>query len=234
VKRSYLTPVIACLTIVLLSPPLWAETTAATVEAAATRVLDEHYRKAYPGAEIRLQLNPVSTALQLPDCNEPLSVEPPRGSGSRLTTRVSCADPRTWGIFVTARVEVLRDVVLTRRPLGRGEVLGDRDILMRQLDISDETRGYFTRPEDVIGRSARRNLANGSLLNAGMLTEPTLIRRGDSLIIEVSRGSLQIRAQGTALEDGEEGAQIRVRNDRSGQEIRARVVARGLVRPAGR
>jgi flagella basal body P-ring formation protein FlgA len=45
---------------------------------------------------------------------------------------------------------------------------------------------------------------------------------------------LHLRAQGTALEDGQEGEQIRVRNDRSGQEIKAIVVARGLVHPLGR
>ncbi|MFC6669808.1 flagellar basal body P-ring formation chaperone FlgA [Marinobacterium aestuariivivens] len=137
-------------------------------------------------------------------------------------------------MFVTARVEILRNVIITRRPLGRGESLGNRDIEIRQLDISDETRGYFTRPEDVIGRSTSRHLPNGSILNAGMLTEPTLIHRGDSLIIEVRKGALQLRAQGTALEDGEKGEQIRVRNDSSGQEVRARVIARGLVRPVSR
>ncbi|NVK43080.1 MAG: flagellar basal body P-ring formation protein FlgA [Oceanospirillaceae bacterium] len=233
-SRPYLTPLVACLTTFLLSAPAQAETSAADVETAATRFLEQHYRQQFPKAEIRLHLNPVSTALQLPDCDSPLSVEPPRGTGSRLTTRVACASPRNWGLFVTARVEVLRDVIVSRRPLGRGEILGNRDIVVRQVDISDNSRGYYTRPEDVIGRSASRNIANGSLLNAGMLTEPTLIHRGDSLIIEVRRGTLRIRAQGTALEDGEKGEQIRVRNDSSGEEIRARVVARGLVNPAGR
>ncbi|GGO84885.1 flagella basal body P-ring formation protein FlgA [Marinobacterium nitratireducens] len=233
-SRPYLTPLIAGLTTFLLLGPAQAETRAADVEAAAARYLEQHYRQQFPNAEIRLHLNPVSTALQLPDCSSPLSVEPPRGSGSRLTTRVSCAGPRNWGLFVTARVEVLRDVVVSRRPLGRGEIIDNRDISIRQQDISDNSRGYYTRPEDVIGRSASRNIANGSLLNAGMLTEPVLIHRGDSLIIEVKTGSLRIRAQGTALEDGEKGEQIRVRNDRSGEEIRARIVARGLVHPAGR
>ncbi len=233
-SRPYLTPLIAGLTTFSLLGPAQAETRASDVEAAAARYLEHHYRQQFPNAEIRLHLNPVSTALQLPDCNSPLNVEPPRGSGSRLTTRVSCAGPRNWGLFVTARVEVLRDVVVSRRPLGRGEIIDNRDISIRQQDISDNSRGFYTRPEDVIGRSASRNIANGSLLNAGMLTEPVLIHRGDSLIIEVKTGSLRIRAQGTALEDGEKGEQIRVRNDRSGEEIRARIVARGLVHPAGR
>jgi flagella basal body P-ring formation protein FlgA len=124
--------------------------------------------------------------------------------------------------------------MITRRPVGRGEVLGNDDIESRLLDISDETRGYYLAPEDVIGRSASRHLPNASILNAGMLTNSTLIERGDSVIIEVRTGAMLLRAQGTALEDGEDGAQIRVRNDRSGQEIKALVVARGLVRPLTR
>ncbi|MFC6669807.1 hypothetical protein [Marinobacterium aestuariivivens] len=67
----YLTPVIACLTTFLLITTARAETTAAQVEAAANRFLDQHYQRAFPDANIRLHLNPVSTALSLPDCESP-------------------------------------------------------------------------------------------------------------------------------------------------------------------
>jgi flagella basal body P-ring formation protein FlgA len=196
--------------------------------------LTQLYRQQNPAAQIDVRINPVSTRLRLPDCAAPLTVEAPRGSGSRITTRVACDGPQHWALFVTAKVGILHQVMITRRPVGRGEVLGNDDIESRLLDISDETRGYYLAPEDVIGRSASRHLPNASILNAGMLTNSTLIERGDSVIIEVRTGAMLLRAQGTALEDGEDGAQIRVRNDRSGQEIKALVVARGLVRPLTR
>jgi flagella basal body P-ring formation protein FlgA len=234
VKRLESVTALALLALCLFSQGLHAETSAANVEATASRYLSQFYEQQNPAATIRLHLNPVSTSLSLPDCAAPLSVEAPRGSGSRLTTRVVCSGPRHWALFVTAQVEILRSVIVTRRPVSRGQQLDNEDIESRLLDISNETRGYFTAPEDVIGRSASRHLPNASILNAGMLTNATLIERGDSLIIEVRSGALHLRAQGTALEDGQEGEQIRVRNDRSGQEIKAIVVARGLVRPLGR
>jgi flagellar basal body P-ring formation protein FlgA len=219
----------------LLTPLLaQADTSAAAVEASAREFLSTLYQQQNPDARIDVSINPVSTRLRLPDCGEPLAVEAPRGSGSRITTRVSCNAPQHWALFVTARVGILYPVIVTRRPVSRGETLSHADIESRLLDISDETRGYFVAPEDVIGRSASRHLPNASILNAGMLTQSTLVERGDSVIIEVRSGGLHLRAQGTALEDGLEGAQIRVRNDRSGQEIKALVVARGLVRPLGR
>ncbi len=211
-----------------------AETSAEAVETSARDYLSAHYQQQNPGARIDVTINPVSTRLRLPDCAAPLQVEAPRGSGSRITTRVSCSTAQHWALFVTAKVGILYPVIVTRRPVSRGETLGNEDIESRLLDISDESRGYFQAPEDVIGRSASRHLPNGSILNAGMLTQSTLIERGDSVIIEVRSGGLLLRTQGTALEDGLEGAQIRIRNDRSGQEIKALVVARGLVRPLGR
>lgn len=214
-----------------LSPGLYADTAAADVEASASLHLARLYQQQHPDASIKVHINPVSTALRLPDCAAPLAVESPRGSGSRITTRVSCSGPQHWALFVTARVEILRAIIVTRRPVNRGEPLDSQDIENRLLDISDETRGYFTAPEDVIGRSASRHLPNASILNAGMLTASVLVQRGDSIIIEVRQGALLLRAQGTALEDGQDGEQIRVRNDRSGQEIKAIVIARGLVRP---
>ncbi|UTW10061.1 flagellar basal body P-ring formation chaperone FlgA [Marinobacterium rhizophilum] len=219
----------------LLLPALTqADTLAADVETSARNYLASLYQQQNPEARIEVTINPVSTRLRLPDCATPLVVEAPRGSGSRITTRVSCDSPQHWALFVTARVGILYPVIVTRRPVSRGETLGNDDIESRLLDISDETRGYFQAPEDVIGRSASRHLPNASILNAGMLTQSTLIERGDSVIIEIRSGGLHLRTQGTALEDGLEGAQIRVRNDRSGQEIKARVIARGLVRPLGR
>lgn len=233
-NRPNLTTVISFLTTFLLSPALWASTSAAQVEASANRYLSNYYQQQYPDAQIRVHITPVNTALALPDCADTLKVEAPRGSGSRITTRVSCSHPRNWGLFLTAQVEVFRNVVVTRRPVARGQTLGNDDIMMQRLDISDESRGYFSRPEDVLGLSAGRQLPNGSVLNASVLDQPTLVHRGDAVIIEVAKGTLRLRAQGTALEDGQKGDQIRVKNNRSGQEIKALVAARGLVQPVGR
>jgi flagella basal body P-ring formation protein FlgA len=233
VTRLSLSALALCASL-LLSAVTQADTSAAAVENSARDYLTQLYRQQNPAAQIDVHINPVSTRLRLPDCAAPLTVEAPRGSGSRITTRVACDGPQHWALFVTAKVGILHQVMITRRPVGRGEVLGNDDIESRLLDISDETRGYYLAPEDVIGRSASRHLPNASILNAGMLTNSTLIERGDSVIIEVRTGAMLLRAQGTALEDGEDGAQIRVRNDRSGQEIKALVVARGLVRPLTR
>lgn len=211
-----------------------ADTSADAVEASARDYLTDLYQQQNPGAQIDVQINPVSTRLRLPDCAAPLVAEAPRGSGSRITTRVSCDAPQHWALFVTAKVAILHQIIVTRRPVSRGETLSQADIESRLLDISDETRGYYQAPEDVIGRSASRHLPNDTILNGGMLTDANLIERGDSLIIEVRNGALHLRAQGTALEDGQAGEQIRVRNDRSGQEIKAIVVARGLVHPISR
>jgi flagella basal body P-ring formation protein FlgA len=63
-----------------------------------------------------------------------------------------------------------------------------------------------------------------------MLAAAIVVLREDSVIIEVTRGSLTIRTSGTALRSGKKGEQIPVRNDKSGRVIKAFVISPGLVR----
>ncbi len=62
-----------------------------------------------------------------------------------------------------------------------------------------------------------------------MMLPADLINKGESIIIEAKKGALVVRTQGLALENGYQGQQIRVLNERSQKEIRARVVRRGVV-----
>ena len=58
-------------------------------------------------------------------------------------------------------------------------------------------------------------------MRAGDVQMPILVHKGDLVIIVLNTPSLQLTAQGKALEDGAMGAAIRVANTQSGRVIDA-------------
>jgi flagella basal body P-ring formation protein FlgA len=67
------------------------------------------------------------------------------------------------------------------------------------------------------------NIQVGRILTDGMLEPPTLVQRGDSLIVYIPLGSAQIILNGIALDSGSLGEDIRVRNPDSNVIITAEV-----------
>ena len=56
-----------------------------------------------------------------------------------------------------------------------------------------------------------------------------VMKRGDVVGLEVRRGTVMVRAQAIALQDGRVGDRIRVTCERTGKEVTAIVVSRELV-----
>ena len=82
----------------------------------------------------------------------------------------------------------------------------------------------------VIGKRVRRPLrANARLRSYDIETRP-LVNKGDVVLIVVESEQLKISTLGEALEAGEQGATIRLRNSTSKREVRAVVVDSKTVR----
>jgi len=81
--------------------------------------------------------------------------------------------------------------------------------------------GTLADPANAIGRRLRRPVDEGQTITTGLITAPTLVRRGQQVSIEASTGSLQVRMAGTALKDGALGDIIEVESASSGRTVEA-------------
>nr|WP_269750463.1 flagellar basal body P-ring formation chaperone FlgA [Neptunomonas qingdaonensis] len=184
----------------------------------------------HPESHINIVVNPINDQVNNKKCYDfsiPLPADIP--SGGRLSIRVSCTAPDTWSVYVTARVDILSMVATAKRPILKGASLSARDLHFTQQNISTLNQSYFTKPEQLLTLIARRNIATGTLLTSNLLVIPELINRNDSVIIEATIGTLSVRTQGTALDSGRYGEQIRVINNKSQKVIRAYIKSRGVV-----
>ncbi|WP_058022129.1 flagellar basal body P-ring formation chaperone FlgA [Pseudohongiella spirulinae] len=218
------------LTLVLLTGNCWTQITAQTLvsdsaqamQQAAMQALEEHWQGSTDRIEI--QMSTIDARLQIPVCGMPLAAtanQPGNGNGGRVTVRVECQDASPWTRYVSANVKVFRPVAVSARALARGSVIQPHDVTMEELDISQLRGQTMGLSENIVGKALRRSVNHGTPLTLDMLTAPVLVKRGDTVVLIASRGGISIRHTGTALQDGEAGQQIPVRNNSSERVVQA-------------
>jgi flagella basal body P-ring formation protein FlgA len=133
-------------------------------------------------------------------------------------------------MYGTAYVDILHDVVTVVRPMARHEVITEADIRLTQIKLSQPLRQVVTSVEEVIGKRARRPLRANTMLRTYEVEAQPVVRKGDIVLLVVESARLKVTMLGEALEPGEEGATIRVRNTSSKREVHAVVIDSKTVR----
>lgn len=183
------------------------------------------------GVAARVEAAPLDRRLRLPQCDKPLAAF--LSPGSRTSTRqsigVRCEGTVPWSLYVSVTVERPGQVVVTARPIGRGQVIGPDDVRLAVRDLGSLHRGYVTDLAQVVGQRAERDMPADDEIVPGNLGTPNVIRRGAEITIMAAEELLDVRVRGVALASGGMGERIRVRNASSKRELDAVVVGEGLV-----
>ena len=90
--------------------------------------------------------------------------------------------------------------------------------------------GYFTHPDEVIGKQMRRSMGVGQALTRLAVLAPKLVSRGERVIVLAGLKGLEVRVEGTVLMDGAVGDRVRVRNERSQRVVEGTLAPDGTVR----
>lgn len=185
------------------------------------------------GADIapRINIGHLDPRLRLASCGAALEVFTPPGQRvvGTSTLGVRCAAPAPWTVYVQATVAMVRPVLISRRPLLRGTVLGSSDVDRVEKDVTRLTSGYLVEIEEINGMVLRRSVNAGAVLHPGLVQHPVSIRRGERVTILGQSGGIDVRMEGQALMDGAKGEVIRVRNLSSGRDVEGVVVAPGVI-----
>lgn len=191
----------------------------------------QHAYASEPG-RVDIEVAALDTRLQIPVCQVPLqtSVNRLNPNGGRVTVRVECHDDSPWSRYVAASVRLYQDIVVASRALPRGSIVGPSDVVLKEHDIGILGGQVIRDPDVAIGQSVRRAVNADTVLSVDLLEAPVLVKRGDMVVLIAERGSIAIRGTGTALQAGEAGKQIPVRNSRSDRVVQAVVTGAGEVK----
>ncbi len=129
---------------------------------------------------------------------------------------------------VPISMEWRQTVVMTQRIVENGTILAPEDVEVRQIRISSPMDAVSD-IRQVVGRMTNRRLPAGERISSGFLLTPPIVHRGDRVFIVVRKGTLALRMQGEAMQDGAAGEKIRVRNEQSKKIIEAVILTKDEV-----
>lgn len=187
--------------------------------------------RSLPGARMEAQADSLDSRLRLVDCPAKPSASLPgnRPLGARVSVAVHCPVPGGWTVRVPVRVKLFTQVLVTSRPLTRGDGIGAADVHAEERDVASLAYGYIAALDQVDGRALARPLNAGTVLTPGMLAGRQAVRVGDAVSMEATVEGVTIRADGVALGAGDAGARVKVRNASSGRVLDAVVSGPGVV-----
>jgi flagella basal body P-ring formation protein FlgA len=195
----------------------------------ARQALQQHWQNA--DGRIEIDIASMDARVQVPECENPLNATinqaGQHNNGGRVTVRVECQGQSPWSRHVAATVRIYRPVTVARHALARGAVISAADLMTEEREVSQLRGAVLQVPEQASGQSLRRPVNSGTVLTMDMLTPPILVKRGDTVVLTAVRGTVAIRQTGTAMQDGEAGRQIQVRNNSSNRMVRAVVTGAG-------
>lgn len=149
----------------------------------------------------------------------------------RVTAVVSApaGDPKAARQRVTARLVYSLDIPMPSHTLAPTAVIGASDLDFVRARRDRLASDVATDATQLIGKTPRRPLKAGEPVHLSDVQFPILVHKGELVVIVLQTPSLEVTAQGKALEDGAKGALVRVENTKSGRIIDAAVAASGTV-----
>ncbi|WP_333501302.1 flagellar basal body P-ring formation chaperone FlgA [Kluyvera genomosp. 2] len=199
---------------------------------AADIVRQEAKRRQWPEYQAKMNLFIPAEASQYATCRQEPAVSLPGGDRldlNRLRFDVRCADASGWDIAVTVKPDIYLPVIVADSALDRGQVITADRIAIRKFNISSTRGDYLTKPEDVIGMTVKRRVRDRQPIMLSQLDSPTLVDRGQRVMMVASQNGVEARTMGEAMKKGRKGEMIKVKNESSGRVVSAIVADIGVV-----
>lgn len=221
----------------LLAPAAQADTPLAQIEAAVDRALAERVaahaqRQGWQGLRFVREGGGLVGSAAVHACALPLQVRDSSGGEAPLGRQrlsLHCPAQPGWTQDYLAQVELYLPVLFTSQSLERGQTLGAAQLKRQEAALSKLGRGFYHREDEVIGMGAKRRIRADQLLTPALLGEALLVRRGQQVKIQASQDGISASTLGEALDNGQRGEVIRVRNLASEKVIKAKVMEEGVV-----
>lgn len=149
---------------------------------------------------------------------------------ARFEARFAVDDGRRLReILIRGAARETRRVVVLTRPIGRGEMIEEADIVEARVSARNLTDRIAVSADQLIGMQARRNLRENTAINTTDLSLPTLVERNQSVVIAYRTSTMVLSSQGRALASGAENDLINVLNLQSNRVVQGRVTGAGEV-----
>ena len=173
-------------------------------------------------AEREVEGMPIDERIAIPVCAQDIEyvVSAEALYQSNVTVKAQCP-VSNWYMFLMVRVTEIQPVVIVNNAISPGTLLTNDNLQVINMDKKRLRTTTFADIDSVLGARVKRRLV------AGRPVEPDdlcFVCKGDSVVISAESQYMQVKTNGVALEDGNIGETIRVKNSRSSKNLLAQIV----------
>ena len=141
---------------------------------------------------------------------------------SKTAVKVSCNDITPWDLYIRVKAQTLIPLIVSRRPISKGEVLSNKNIELVYKAKSRVRGSTFTNAQTLRGVRLKRNVSSQKSIRH---RDICYVCEGDKVTITANKSGLIIKASGIALSDGNIGSTVRVKNSRTQRVVVGTVYA---------
>lgn len=174
---------------------------------------------------VSIQAGQLDARTQLSKCQQPIHIDFAPGQGLRAKTNLSllCPDKPGWRLFLPMTITRRAHVWVARNSVASGSALQTAQWQREMRDVASLPSSAIT-GDDLAGYQARMTIAAGAVLTQALVAGKTVVKRGQSLSLLASQGSIAISVSAEAMQNGAVGERIQVKNLNSGRVIEATVM----------
>lgn len=122
----------------------------------------------------------------------------------------------------------LRTIVVTARPLARGERLRESDVVLKEVKDNTSRRAYLTQISDAVGMELKTAIAVGRPVESRLLRRPLLVKKNQVVRVVARAAGVAVRTEARAMQDGALGDLIILQSLSSRERYSARVTGPNL------
>lgn len=146
-------------------------------------------------------------------------------------TLLLTADGRSLApVRLTGRYDEMVRVPTLKQRMQNGDVISEEDIVWEDVPAAHMRKSVAMDSKALIGKSPKRMISPGRPVRLEEVSGPTVVNKGAQVTLIFKTPTLEIRTLGEALENGAQGAVIRVRNVASKSVLQGVVEGEGRVR----
>lgn len=165
------------------------------------------------GGELSVNAANIDSRIKATNCPTPLETSASTTSSARSNINVLVECPADeWKVYVPVRISVSVPMIVSTRQLGRGEIISASDITTSMIELQRFRKDGFTDDSQVVGAKLKRSVRLGDVVERN---DVCVVCRNENVTIKAVKAGMTITTQGTALQDGAAGDQVRVKNDKS-------------------
>ncbi|MBI1776641.1 MAG: flagellar basal body P-ring formation protein FlgA [Proteobacteria bacterium] len=146
-----------------------------------------------------------------------------------IDLRAPADDPRAERVRVMGRAHTLVDIPVLNRRIGPTEVIRKADVTWTRVRSNPGMSNVVNTMDDLVGMLPRRPLEPGQLVRLSDVGPHLIVQRNDMVVVMLRTANMTLTVQGRALDEGAEGAVVRVLNTKSSKTVEGKVTGPGEV-----